>query len=221
MSVDKLKSENLLLFYNGSFLGRDLASQIQFDFDWEFSDKKTIDQIIKRLDAIARSINGNILIVIDAVDEVTVENFDNLLSEFIDKVSIQTSKVRLLVSCKTEEWSRFLSKRSVETALSANLFSKASENNSTSFQLERFSDDEFKLAVEKYISFYKLSTKPAGRLREYCKTPFMLRIISEVCLFFGRISFSELKVGGVIPEDEELKLERLKIFCSPEESLKS
>lgn len=188
--VDQLKSENLLLFYNGSFLGCDLASQIQSDFDWTFSDKKTVDQIIKRLDAIARSINGNVIIVIDAVDEVTVENFDNLLSEFIDKVSSQTAKVRFFVSCKTEEWSRFTFKRNIETTLSENLFSKTSENNNTSFQLDRFSDNEFKLAVENYISFYKLSSEPAGRLREYCKTPFMLRIISEV-----------YEASGSLPED--------------------
>jgi len=168
---------NPTLFFNGASILDGILQQIAFEFNWEFETEKSKIGIIKRMINIFSQHNVNLIIFIDAIDEVPQETFALSLDNFVKH--LPKEKVKICVTCKESLWNKFLSVSGNPSFVSGYLFSKNREKEPYSYKIELFSDDELDKVIRKYREFYDLP-EIKGYTRSLCKNPIMLRVLSEV-----------------------------------------
>lgn len=183
----------LTLFYNAGDIYPDLASTIRDDFNWFFSPDQTLPQIIRRLDTLAKHAKTQVVIFIDAVDEARSRSFTADLNAFAERLLQFQDTIRLVVSCKSTEWRRFLEVNGSPTTLAECSYSPHPQSSSVSdegteaqrprlpgFVLKRFGSDELPALIERYRSVFKFEGVLSGQLSQECSLGQMLRIVAEV-----------------------------------------
>jgi hypothetical protein len=188
---EKLGQNDFVLFYSASRLRENIFEAIREDFIWEFNREISIQHILARLNSIAQTADRYFFVVIDAIDE-----FPNSLkrmkldllkfSEIIDNFP----RLRIIVSCKSFDWPRFI----IDDAQNFNLLAEkvtpscgeekcegsVPDYKKIGFYLEEFTEAELNEALEKYSTGYAIRGDFIYEIRETCKNPLMLRLISEI-----------------------------------------
>ena len=147
------------------------------------------------------------MILVDGLDEIEVDGFSRSLSDFALRLIGTSGKIKLIVSCKSTDWNRFARFRDEPSGLAIAMCPNAdacspADNAALAEKrkpthLSPLSAAEIEIFLDRYVSFFALPERPQGKLKEHCRSPFMLRIASEV--YGGRtdslpndISVSEL-----------------------------
>ena len=168
---------NPTLFFNGASILDGILEQIAFEFNWEFEFEKSGIGIIKRMIDIFSQHDADLIIFVDAIDEVPQENFVLSLDNFVKH--LPKEKVKLCVTCKESLWNNFLSVSGNPSFISSCLFSKDREKELYSYKIGVFSDNELDKVIKKYREFYDLP-EIKGHTKDLCRNPLMLRVLSEV-----------------------------------------
>lgn len=166
----------LSYFYSCHELYNDILTNIKEDFNLNFLQQHSEEQIIKKLSDISEK---KTIIFFDAVDE---KNDTDFSLEFNNFVRIAKDKgIKICFTCKDLELERFIKNRDKSTLLAKHTYSYKidSGNTAVSFSLDNFSDDEYELIKAQYIEKYNLNNVPR-ELDYELRNGFMLRIFSEV-----------------------------------------
>ena len=171
----ELSRQNPVLFYRAVNLTEGLVKSISNDFNWEFSTHYDEITLFKRLDKIFKG--KPIVIFIDGVDEWANPNKVEVLGDFVSK--IKNRNFKLVISCKSGQWDKFIIKSGIPTSLSEEVFSV--NENIKGYLIESLDDQEFYTMVTKYRQFYDFKGLFESDVLEECKRlPFLLRIFFEV-----------------------------------------
>lgn len=172
LALDLLR-ENPVLFYRAIHLTEGLIKSIASDFNWGFSTHYDEITLFKRLDKIFKG--KPIVIFIDGVDEWINPNKVEILGDFASK--IKNRNFKLIISCKSGQWDRFVTYRGIPTPLSEEVFAP---NENKGYLMEPFDDQEFYTMVAKYRQFYDFKGMFESDVLEECKKlPFLLRVFFE------------------------------------------
>lgn len=167
--AEETSPEYPVLFYSLTKIGSNIREQIEKDFNYNFSAEKNVVSIIKRVDHIIERHGIKLLIFLDAIDEYNVLNASALVGDFFDEV-YNFKNIKLCCTVKSTRVNEFLYIKDVPNlALSFD-----------QYVCHRFHDRELDQLIEKYTIFYGLNGKVSGQNREYCRLPFLARIIHEV-----------------------------------------
>ncbi len=181
-------SKYISFFYNALLLYKPIEEEVKNDFNWTFSSQYDSSEIFKRLESLVIQGKTKVLIFVDAIDESSYSQIDCNLNDFCRKLK-HLANVKLCISCKTNEWDRFLYFRGTPTDLKNSLFpinitpgeSQTTLNNIIpGYNIEYFSEKELDFLINKYKEVFKLKGDLKGSIREDCKIGFMLRIVAEV-----------------------------------------
>jgi Holliday junction resolvase len=203
-----LIGKNPVLFYRAVNLTEGLIKSISNDFNWEFSTHYNEITLLKRLDKIFKG--EAIVIFVDGVDEWVNPNKVEILGDFASK--IKNRNFKLVISCKSGQWDRFVTYRGIPTSLSEEVFTL---NENKGYLIEPFDDQEFYTMVAKYRQFYHFKGVFESDVLEECKrSPFLLRVFFEVAqktklpqLTFSIKEFYDEYYKAVIeniPDDKEV-----------------
>jgi hypothetical protein len=178
------------LFFPASAVTKTLDRVLADEFNWFFSDQQPIQHIVGRLAGLVGAGGARIVLVIDALDEVECRGFSQSLSEFAQRVADASRKIKLIVSCKSSEWRRFcyvrdepsglfLAMRSQQDSRFSQPEKRVSAADDRALCITGLSSSELDSALEKYAEFFSLSEAPQGQLRDHCRSPFWLRVVSD------------------------------------------
>lgn len=164
-----------VLFYKAQELRGDLIKAISDDFNWEFSAYHDSISMLKRLNNLFK--DKKIIIFADGVDEWANADKAASLGDFASK--IKNRNFKLVISCKSGQWDKFLSKLGTPTQLSEEIFSP--NMLSKGFFVEPFDGEEFHNLIKKYREFYDFNGLFESAVLDECKRlPFLLRVFFEV-----------------------------------------
>jgi len=180
--VDYYCDRCITLFFNGTKLVQDIPLSIREDVNWFFSQQLEPVEILRNIESLAEFNNIKICIFIDAIDEVTtIREFEKNLDEFLIKVK-NFKSIKICITCKTNEWVRFLEIKGDPSFLSTNLYkpTKNCETHTKGFYVKRFSDLELKTLDSLYRSIFHYRGDFNTELSHECSLGFMFRLIAEV-----------------------------------------
>ena len=165
----------LPFFYNCTELSKPIWDKLSEDFNLNFSQQNTSENIIKRLSNFS---NNQVVIFIDAIDENNRDTFQLELDDFVS--ILKNNSIKICFTCKDTEYPRFLTNKGNPTTISKNIYNtESSVNKSVSFVLNEFSNEEYKSIKDKYIEEYNLKEIP-DELNYDLKNGFLLRIYAEL-----------------------------------------
>ncbi|MHC2994143.1 MAG: type I restriction enzyme HsdR N-terminal domain-containing protein [Candidatus Atribacteria bacterium] len=178
--TENISSKYLTLFFSGANIYKPIIKEIKEDFNWIFSPNLDPNEIFNRLSYLAKTNNTQVIIFIDAIDEIPFQDSINDLSDLCRKVN-KYPNIKLCISCKTNEWEKFLEVRGVPSILKESLYKSGQSNDSVSgFKLNTFNDNELEYLNERYKELFKFKGDIKGQLKKDCKLGFMLRVVAEV-----------------------------------------
>ena len=189
--VEDVALSHFALFYSSGRFTKGLIDSIRNDFVWEFHRESGIAQILNRLDIIAQSAGKKLFIFLDAIDENPsgIKSIKNELLDFSSKIK-QYPNVRLVLSCKSFDWSSIITDGNQSFNLLAEIITPTHttiEEHITSpdagkigTHLDEFDPEELTEATTKYKSAFSLSGDFYGELLQECRNPLMLRFVSEI-----------------------------------------
>lgn len=157
-----------VLFFNGFSLENDIIDAIAKEFSWAFSGTDVPIQIVKRIESFVR--DDVLTIIVDAIDEWTLESRTNHLSALLR--AAENRKIKLIMSCKTSAVDQFISHRGTPTQ--------------TSYLTKRvnvapFQAKEFFQAVDRYRHAYQFFGGFEDAVLEQARdNPFLLRVLFDV-----------------------------------------
>lgn len=162
----------LSYFYTCHELYNSIGENLKEDFNLHFTQQNTEEQIIKKL---ADFSDKQIIIFFDAVDE---KNNNDFPVEFNNFIRIAKDKsIKICFTCKDIEYERFLRNNGNPTFIAKTVYS--TNDDSVSFSLNNFSDDEYKKIESCYKEKFNLLDIPRDIAYEL-KNGFMLRIYAEI-----------------------------------------
>lgn len=165
----------LPFFYNCTELSKPIFDKISEDFNLNFSQQNTHENLIKRLSNLS---DKQTVIFLDALDENIKDIFQLELNDFVN--ILKNHNIKICFTCKDTEYNRFLKNKGIPTSISENIFNNNSQiNKNISFALNEFSDAEFEVIKNNYIKEYNLKEIP-GELNSDLKNGFLLRIYAEI-----------------------------------------
>lgn len=171
----ELTCQNPVLFYRAVNLTEGLIKSIANDFNWEFSAHHDEITLFKRLDKIFKG--KKIVIFVDGVDEWVNPSKVEILGDFASKIKNRNFKI--VISCKSGQWDKFITKSGIPTSLFEEVFSV--NENIKGYLMEPFDDQEFYTMITKYRQFYDFKGLFESDVLEECKrSPFLLRVFFEV-----------------------------------------
>ena len=171
----ELIAEYPVLFYRALHLTDGLIKTIANDFNWEFSTQYDDIPLFKRLNKIFK--DRKVIIFIDGIDEWNDVNKVEIIGEFAKK--IRGGNFKVVLSCKSSVWDRFLISQGIPTRLSQELF--PIQENPPGYFISEFSNKEFSELIAKYRNFYGFTGLFEDQVFIECKrSPFLLRIFFEV-----------------------------------------
>lgn len=178
--TENISSKYLTLFFSGANIYKPIIKEIKEDFNWIFSPNLDPNEIFNRLSYLAKTNNTQVIIFIDAIDEIPFQDSINDLSDLCRKVN-KCPNIKLCISCKTNEWEKFLEVRGVPSTLKESLYKSGQSSDSISgFKLNTFNDNELEYLNERYKELFKFKGDIKGQLKKDCKLGFMLRVVAEV-----------------------------------------
>lgn len=164
-----------VLFYRALDLTDGLMKPIANDFNWEFSAHLDEITLFKRLNRLLKG--KKVIIFIDGIDEWTLPTKVEVLGGFASKISNRNFK--LVISCKSGQWDKFIRKLGTPTALAEEVYS--SDKQYKGCIVQPFDDEEFFELIKKYKSFYGFKGLFESDVLDECKrSPFLLRVFFEV-----------------------------------------
>jgi hypothetical protein len=177
------KEKPVTLFYTGPQLKDGLFEAIRYDFEWEFKNKTSASQIIKRLSEILQNHQAQMIVFVDGLDETfgSLENVKNELLEFTKR--IDPAHFRLCISCKAFDWDTFVFDRDQNlNFLGRQVFSDtpADDTNLPGLFLPNFNEVELEIAWSQYRETFNITGGLTGETRQVCQNPLMLRLVSEI-----------------------------------------
>lgn len=170
--VKTTSSDNLVLFYRGSFLSKHLFQKIRGDFDWVFSSSLKEVEVFRNLNNLAGDKGKKVYIFIDAIDEIPLKNRALDINEICDVIE-KFENIKLCITCKTHSLDEFFEIHGEETAL-------CRQTKGSTFNLEKFNDNELCNVILKYKKVFNLNGIFSEELKEYCRLGFNLKIIGEL-----------------------------------------
>lgn len=164
-----------VLFYKAQELRGDLIKAISDDFNWQFSAYHDSIPMLKRLNNLFK--DKKIIIFADGIDEWANADKAVILGDLASK--IKNRNFKLVISCKSGQWDKFLSKLGTPTQLSEEIFSPSMPFKG--FIVEPFDGEEFHNLIKKYREFYGFNGLFESAVLDECKRlPFLLRVFFEV-----------------------------------------
>lgn len=191
MARDLVK-ERPVLFYRALHLTEDIEKSIASDFNWKFSAHQDEITLLKRLGTFFK--DNKLVIFIDAIDEWGYSNKVESLGKFASH--IRDGNFKLVISCKSGQWDKFIQRSGIPTALSLEVYS--TQKNQIGYYIESFDAEELHGPgglIRKYRDFYNFHGAFERDVLEECKrSPFLLRVFFEVAYKnkdrCSRLSFS-------------------------------
>lgn len=163
-----LASGKPVLFFNGFSLEKDIFDAIAKEFAWTFSGSDMPIQTVKRIESFVQE--DFLTIIVDAIDEWTLESRSNHLAALLR--AAEKRKIKVIVSCKTSAVEQFLSIRGNPTTTS--LLTKRIE-------VKSLSPREFFQAVDKYRHAYQFFGGFEDAVLDQARdNPFLLRVLFDV-----------------------------------------
>lgn len=210
--AEKLLKKYPVLFFNCTPLPNGILDAIAEDFNWSFPSEKQKIQIIKRLEEIIKSHNLPLFLVLDAIDEWTIPNVEKELNNFVNR--IENRNIKLVVSCKNEEWNRFLSISGTPTEFFEKTYAPEDEamqvtSNIPGIQLNRLYDQEHNEALSKYENSFNFKIQREGTTFEESRLFFVLRAIAEVFKGSNSIIPSDLNSAELLKKYLEMKFSKI------------
>lgn len=184
--AEELGNDHLVLFVNATEISESVDKTLSREFNWGFSENIVFSEIVRRLTRLGNLLNKRILLFIDSLDEAEATNIERSISELVSNISSSNGVIKLIVSIKMADWSRFSTFSGTPSKLHLLLdkswycTDKDSSSDPRPFVLTTFSDSEKSEAIEAYSKFYNLLPFPSGTVRNYCNHPFLLRVVSEL-----------------------------------------
>jgi len=184
--TEKCLSENIVFFFNGTELVNDIFSTIKEDCNWFFSTHLEIEEIFVRLVSLTNE-QRKLIIFIDAIDEIIVSNFILELNDFARRIKMY-SNIKLCVSCKSSEWSRFITIKGNPSTLCDILYQSMSDSAHKEKSndevkgvfLSKFSVDELSQLDDLYRSIYKYKGDLNLDVKNELRLGLMFKIFSNV-----------------------------------------
>jgi hypothetical protein len=182
--AERLSLDRIVIFIAGAAVAAGLGDTLLEEFNWHFSDQVTEVELIRRLAEFARLTNKSVVVIVDALDEVTVPRFEQSVAAFARHLRDFSGQVKLIVSAKSAEWHRFAQFRGTPSPLALALdatwrMSSGSPEEPAPMVLTLFSEKELQGAEAKYGEIFHLRGTPKGRMRHHCLLPFFLRVASD------------------------------------------
>ena len=175
-------AERFVFFYNGTLLSESIIDTISKDLNLFFSTKSERDRVLRKLDSIARNKEIDVVIFLDAIDEIPYQNPQNEISELVYSISKLTN-IKLVISCKTTLWNSFLFKNATKNHTYNELIKFhpiSSELKNPGFLLNEFDQEESDVILNSYKIAYNYQGEITQTLVDKMKNGFFLRIICEV-----------------------------------------
>lgn len=189
--VEDIIASDFALFYSSGRFTGSFVDAIRNDFVWEFHRETNIANILSRLDSIAQSASKKLYVFLDALDETPagIKAIKNELLDIVQRIE-QSPNVRLIISCKSFDWSSIV----IDGSQSFNLLAETISPSQTSEEeqtlspdadkigahLDEFTTEELAEATSKYKASYSLNGEFYGEILEESRNPLMLRFISEI-----------------------------------------
>ncbi len=189
--VEKFSEDYIVLFFNTGELIRSITDSIKEDFNWIFSPQLEPSEIIRRLKYLSNACKHKVCIFFDAIDEAHSKEFVLDLNDFVRKLN-EFKNIKICVSCKINEWDKFLIHKGNPTSISEYMFSiinkydvisdkhNSETNKRKGLIINRFNQNEIKVLDKMYQSYYKYQGELLGNIKDECKLGFMLRVVAEV-----------------------------------------
>lgn len=157
-----------VLFFNGFSLENEILNAIANEFSWNFNGIDSPIQVVKRMESFVGE--GHLTIIVDAVDEWTLESRVNHLGTLLQ--AIEARKIKIILSCKASAVEQFLLQRGNPTKIS--LLTKR-------IDLTALSDREFYQAIDQYRNAYQFfGAFEDVVLSQTRDNPFLLRVLFDV-----------------------------------------
>lgn len=184
--AERYLQDHLIFFFNGTELQRDVLTSIKDDCNWFFSPNLTIEEVLFKIISLTDD-ERKVIIFVDAIDEVMVPNFILELNELIKRIK-KYQNIKLCVSCKTTEWSRFLNIKGNPTSLKDALFvsleqsedEKKSRVDIPGRMLRRFNNDQMNKLGKLYRSIYHYKGDLNDEVKNELRLGFSLKIFASV-----------------------------------------
>jgi ABC-type oligopeptide transport system ATPase subunit len=183
LALQKLEN-GFVFFYNAQIINKSPVELIAQDLNLVFSSKSESDTILKKLDALGKHLNKNIIIFIDAIDENRDTHLELDLSEIA--LSLRNlSHIKMCVSCKSSVWNSVVKRNNTLTHLYEELHKYHSGNsklpgNNPGFHLEDFNEEEVRSIIPLYKKAFGFKGEISDKLLNELRNGFFLRIFSEV-----------------------------------------
>lgn len=184
--AEELVEKTLAFFLTGHSMTKGPAETLAEALSWGFSHPLDEKQLIDRLAKLGSRYSTPVTIIVDAIDEISIPNVSQIIDSFINRLITRGGSIRLIVSLKSTEIDRFSAVKGNPTALSRLIGIKSDSTGDDHggkpknlYALHEFDDEELELAIERYRKHFRISDRPNGPLRQYCRTPFFLRVISD------------------------------------------
>lgn len=172
--AEQLPMDHLGLFYWGGELTDDFGSFVARDFNLTFSQERSWTELLKRLTPLTRK-DGPLVIVIDGIDEWVSANrfqdFHRFAREIVDQ---HDARIKVVVSCKDTEWDNVMTSRGTPSQFVLSL------SQSHQISTGHFNQVEANAALRKYQAEFRVSGHPTERIAQFCRDPFLLRVLAEV-----------------------------------------
>lgn len=199
--VNQNLDDKFVFFYNASIINKSPLEHIAQDLNGVFSSKSDSDLVLKKLDELGRSLNKNVLIFIDAIDESINPNISFELSEMA-LACRYLSNVKICISCKSEIWDTILKINGTPSHLFEELNKFPEITNKpfgrTGYLLENFTDNEMESVIPVYKNIFDFKGTITPHLLKELKNGFFLRIFSEV--------YSNKQIPDKINDKELIKI---------------
>lgn len=174
-----------LFYYNFGEIKNGIFSDIANDLNWS----EDISPILNEYEAINRILKifskSSVYIFLDGLDERRQGNELPIIEEFVKQ--IHNKDIKLVVTCKTYDWEKFIKSNRTVTKFSDELFSgnensdnKNEEDKYKGIVLSELENNQLSLIINKYREFYGYQGKIQTSLNhEFKRNPFLLRIAFE------------------------------------------
>jgi len=177
--VEKMRMDNLVLFYRGWWTKPSIRDQLLDDLSPspEYRSATSFDDFYKEIAGLLEKEDKSFIIFIDAVNEN--DNAGSLLRSIDELVSrIDSNRIRIVLTCRTVIWNMILN--ATDFLYDPKYYTVHGEREN---RLDRFTDEELQKVFERYKHRYQLQTEfdqLSKRTKDSCAIPVFLRMISEV-----------------------------------------
>lgn len=188
-----------VFYYNFNLIKNGIFTDIANDLNWS----ENISPILNEYEAIKRLLKifkkATVFIFLDGLDERRQGNDIVIMEEFIKQ--IQSRDIKVVVTCKTYDWEKFIKNNRAVTKFSDELFcDKDDEEGREKYKgivISELEDDQLRVMINKYKKFYNYYGRIQSSLYdEFKRNPFLLRIAFEYAskknIKFLNLSIKEL-----------------------------